>query len=151
MLTAFGPRQDGCGEHPLLVVGAHQHGLPDQPPGDGVDVTVEGNAERLGHGAAIEVVGIEEGLGNWLELLSLLVFEDERGDLAGFLVDAIVGDVVAPCGRLRVEFEEIGEVPPRPRAAAYEADRALDARFLRRPPRCARPRRKAARTRGNAG
>lgn len=80
------------------VIGAHDHALGDKPPGDRVLVAVEGDTEHLGDARALNVVGGERRIRQRIEQALLFVLEDERGHLAGLLVDSPVGEVVAPGG-----------------------------------------------------
>src|SRR6202522_790941 len=122
----------------------HENLLRREPPRDRIAVTIEGDAKHLGHTHAVDVVGIERGVGDGLEQALLLVLEDELGDFAGDLVHAPVGEVVAPPGGLGVEVEQIAEATPWPESSANEADRSLDAPLLVSFSHIARANRKAA-------
>ena len=65
-----------------------------------------------------------------LSSASLVVLEDEQRHLAGHLVHAGVGEVVAPGEGLAIEVEQVGEPATGPEAIAHEADRSLDAALL---------------------
>src|SRR5438552_1415900 len=79
-----------------VVVGADEHGLARKPPWHAIAIAVEGDAKRLGHRAGFDVVDVERRVRDRPELALLPMAEHERRDLAGLVVPAVVGDVVAP-------------------------------------------------------
>ena len=113
-----------------VLVGADEHVLRHEPPGDGVGVAVERDAEHLGDAGALDVIGVERGDRKRSELRLFLVCKDERGDLARHFVDTAVGEVVPPRARLHVEVEQVAEATPRPESGAHEADRSLNPTLL---------------------
>ncbi len=113
-----------------VVVGAHEHLLRHEPPGDRVRIAVERDAEHLRDAGALDVIGVERGGRQWTELALLLVGEDESGDLARHFVNATVGEVVTPRGGLHVEVEQVAESTAGPEAGADESDRTLDPPLL---------------------
>lgn len=123
---AFGLEEDGD----EFVVGAHDDLLRSEPPRNGVAIAIERDAEHLGDAHSLDVVGVERRLGDPLEQSPLFVLEDELRDLASDLVDATVGEVVAPSGGLRVEIEQIAEAAAGPESSPDETDRSLDAALL---------------------
>src|ERR1019366_2592512 len=104
--------------------------LADEPPWDGMFVAVEGDAEHLGDAMALDIVGVERRIRKRLEETSFLMLEDEDGHLSGVLMNAPVGEVIAPRGCLGVEIEQIAKASPGPEASSGEADRSLDASLL---------------------
>src|ERR1019366_3512580 len=79
---------------------------------------------------ALDVVGVERRIRKRLEETSFLMLEDEDGHLSGVLMNAPVGEVVAPRGGLRVEIEQIAKASSGPEASSDKADRPLDASLL---------------------
>src|SRR5208282_4675969 len=122
----FGPEEDTD----RVVVGAHDHVLGDEPPRHRIFVSVEDDTKQLRDAGALDLIGIEWSVGQWLEQSFLFVTEDERRHLAGLLVHPSVGKVVAPGGRLGVEVEQVAKAAAGPEATPYEADRSLDASLL---------------------
>src|ERR1051325_6991693 len=116
----------------LVVVGAHDNGLRCEAPGDGVLVSIEPDAIHLGHVLGLEVVRVETAIVDFLEEGPLLVLEDERRDFANDLVNAVIGERVAPLDGLAIEIEQIGEAATWPEAVANETNGALDAAFFMR-------------------
>ncbi len=92
MAHLLGAEEDADG----VVVGSHEHALGDEPPGDGVLVAIEVDAEHLRDASALDFVGVEGGVGQRFEPSFLFVAEDERRHLACLLMHAPVGEVVAP-------------------------------------------------------
>jgi len=109
-----------------VVATADDDGLRDEPWRYRIAITVEGDTEGLGDARAEEIVGVERRVGDGREALFLLVLEHERRDLAGGLVDAGIGEVVAPRGGLSIEIQEAREATPWPETLADEADATLD-------------------------
>src|SRR5262245_47806560 len=92
-----------------IVVGANEHGLAVQPPRDGVVVTVEMDAMRAPHAGRLEIIGIHPHVSQRGERGPLFMLEDERGDFAGLLVLAPVGECVAPYRALQAKIVEASE------------------------------------------
>ena len=59
--------------------------------------------------------------------------EDERWNFAGDLMDAAIGEVVAPSGGLDIEVDEILKAAAGPEALAQETNRPLDAALFASP------------------
>ena len=122
----LGPEED---RH-VVVVAAHDDALVHEVRRYGVEVAVEADAEGLGDGGGVDVVGVEGDVLDGAQGALLVVLEDQGGDLAGDLVHAVVGEGVAPGGGLDVEVEQVRGTAAGPEALADEADRALDATLL---------------------
>src|SRR5437762_14083984 len=116
------------GDH--IVVGADEHGLARQAPRHAIAITIEGDAKCLGHGVGLDVVDVERRVRDRLEAALLFVSEYQRRHLASLVVPAVIGSVVAPLHRLRVEVHQVGESATAPESGAYETDRPLDAPLL---------------------
>ena len=111
----------------LLVIGADDEGLAHEAPGNRIPIPVEGDAKGLGDALTLDVVGVEGRFGNRLEEAPLLVRKDQGGHFARLVVDAVVGEGIAPLGGLHIEVEQILESATRPEALADKANRSLDA------------------------